>query len=335
MGDPELDALFARIRNLTQVATMPPSTVYGQSNTPGTTIVNGSMNQSPNSPTPSQMVSESSGISLGFEASGPSPASGGAPPPLADFTRNRFALEEDRAQQLAARAARNAQRAKTVDICYVVDFTTSMEPWIERTKESIVSVVDAIRRDYLADAQLRVALIGYRDFDVNLQPRNFYFDFHEPWQLKSFLDSIHTDGNADFAEDVLGGLALVPGLSWANDTRMVILIGDAPAHGRLFHSFGESNDRWYNYPDPTGRSGATDADVTNIVKEIVNKRILFHVFRLTEHTAQMESVLSQVLAKFRQKWSCQDLGSDPSSFLQHVLATTVSSMRASGALKGH
>ncbi len=39
-------------------------------------------------------------------------------------------------------------------------------------------------------------------------------------------------GGGDIPEDVLGGLNAAANLSWQAPTRFLVLIGDAPAHGR-------------------------------------------------------------------------------------------------------
>ena len=45
------------------------------------------------------------------------------------------------------------------------------------------------------------------------------------------MDSIEADGGEDVCEDIFGGLERVIELKWENSIRVLIHIGDAPAHG--------------------------------------------------------------------------------------------------------
>ena len=54
-----------------------------------------------------------------------------------------------------------------------------------------------------------------------------------------------TGRNGDFPEDVAGGLQKALSLTWKGDTRIIIHIADAPAHGSEYN--GGQRD---NYPGP-------------------------------------------------------------------------------------
>lgn len=63
--------------------------------------------------------------------------------------------------------------------------------------------------------------------------------------LHNFIARSNATGGGDAAEDVAGGLKKALSLAWKGDTRIIIHIADAPAHGSEYN--GGCND---NYPGP-------------------------------------------------------------------------------------
>jgi hypothetical protein len=69
-------------------------------------------------------------------------------------------------------------------------------------------------------------------------------------QVSRFLADVRplNNGNQDSAEDMVGGLLKARDLSWSAATRVLILIADAPCHGRQYHSL----DDVFPTGDPSG-----------------------------------------------------------------------------------
>ena len=51
---------------------------------------------------------------------------------------------------------------KVLDLCLLVDCTSSMSEWISRTKETISEIIDSAKTAN-PDQSVRVAFVGYRD----------------------------------------------------------------------------------------------------------------------------------------------------------------------------
>ncbi|KAF0412372.1 kinase-like protein [Gigaspora margarita] len=114
-----------------------------------------------------------------------------------------------------SKAIINIENSMNFDLCFVLDCTGSMSPYIEAAKEHIIKVASY----------------------VNSHNSNFKF-----WVVKA----IH---NYDDPEDVLGGLnAAITEMTWNNATRILIHIGDAPPHGRRFTNLRD------NYPNGDPKS---------------------------------------------------------------------------------
>jgi hypothetical protein len=121
-----------------------------------------------------------------------------------------------------------------VKLCFVMDCTGSMGPWIDAAKTKIQEMTDKVIADN-PGTLVEVALVGYRDYgDIQ---RFHVVDFTEPENVMRELHLIRADGGDDEAEDVVGGLMRVLRLSWDGaDVQMVVHIADAPAHGLQYHS---------------------------------------------------------------------------------------------------
>lgn len=135
-----------------------------------------------------------------------------------------------------------------VKICFVMDCTGSMEPWIQQAKTKIDEMTRTIQRD-TPDAEVLVGFVGYRDYGD--EERIICLPFQDPRHVMSELRLIGAEGGDDEAEDVVHGLMEAHHMDWREaDVKCVIHIADAPAHGLQFHSPAIS-DR-YPRGDPDG-----------------------------------------------------------------------------------
>ena len=137
-----------------------------------------------------------------------------------------------------------------LDVCFVMDCTGSMGPWMEASKQTIKDMIAALPD---SEPHKRIAFVGYKDFgDGPAQVHPFTEDISA---VINFIDRQQAGGGDDFPEDVAGGLAAAVGLQWASQARTVVLIADAPCHGQHHHAFGDTDS--YPAGDPTGLSMRT------------------------------------------------------------------------------
>lgn len=136
----------------------------------------------------------------------------------------------------------------SVAVAFVVDCTSSMEPWINAVKTKAHEIADRVSMDY-PEADIKMGLVGYRDYgDL---PRFRIVDFATPRAVRDALESLVAEGGDDEAEDVAGALHHVLQLSWGDaDVRMVVHLADAPAHGLQFH--GPALSDRFPHGDPNG-----------------------------------------------------------------------------------
>lgn len=129
----------------------------------------------------------------------------------------------------------------TVKLCFVMDCTASMGPWMKAAKDHIQDLIYDVRGEH-PDAAVDVAFVGYRDYDSDQQ--YIVFDFMGPEDLVRHIHPIQPKDGDDEAEDVAWGLFHASKLSWDNaDVRLIYHIADAPAHGE-FYTRGHVTDKF-------------------------------------------------------------------------------------------
>lgn len=126
-----------------------------------------------------------------------------------------------------------------LDICFVLDCTSSMSPWITVLHQQTPGLWKMLESQ--GAKLIRIAFIGYRDVDDNLRFERWNFPSSgastPPEAWSSFLASIKAGGGDDKAEDVLGGLQEALSLSWCADhLKLLIHVADGPSHGLYYHS---------------------------------------------------------------------------------------------------
>jgi len=165
----------------------------------------------------------------------------------------------------------------SVKICFVMDCTGSMEPWIVEAKTHMVKIMDDVSLEY-PHARCRVGFVGYRDFGD--RERLIVIPFQHPADTMEQIHDVHADGGDDTAEDVAHGLDSAATMDWSGaNVRILVHIGDAPPHGFMYHEITVS-DR-YPHGDPTG------LDLDTIMQRLSSLDIDFTFVKINDSTDTM------------------------------------------------
>jgi hypothetical protein len=165
----------------------------------------------------------------------------------------------------------------TVKICFVVDCTGSMEPWIAQAKTRMTEITDNVAYEY-PHARCRVGFVGYRDYGD--RERLFTVPFQHPADAMEQIRGVEAEGGDDTAEDVAHGLDAAANMEWSGAAvRIVVHIADAPAHGFMYHDITMS-DR-YPHGDPTG------LDLDTLVQRLSSLGIDFTFVKINDSTDTM------------------------------------------------
>ena len=125
-----------------------------------------------------------------------------------------------------------ADNGKTLDMCLILDCTASMYSWIQRSKDTLKTIIDQVKKEN-PSLKVRVAFVGYRDFGDGAKQYST-IDFSENLDIvKTFISKQDASGGNDMPEDVQGGFHKALGMSWEPySIRSVFHIADAPGHGK-------------------------------------------------------------------------------------------------------
>jgi hypothetical protein len=200
--------------------------------------------------------------------------------------------EVDRAKADVPRRATAGlfKAACSTDLLFLIDTTGSMWSYINAAKEQVKSIVDDIKKAFLNESQVRVAVVSYKDH--NDDPNIEFLDFTPSAdRVHQFLDRLNACGGGDVPEDVLGGVHRALNASWKQQTRCIIHIADAPPHGRLLHDLDDSQDCYANPgSEPHGLT------YEPLLTQLIQLNINYALLRIYPFTDRMALAFAQVYA---------------------------------------
>ena len=169
------------------------------------------------------------------------------------------------------------KRAEKVDICFMMDATSSMGPFINQTKSLVKALAKKISTKFQTFSA-RFAFVGYRDHSDGpdrISRLSFTDNLNS---FDSFVEGVAAIGGADQCEDVLGGLDVVLKLPWLQMTRYLFHIGDAPCHGRRFYNKAEDS-----YP----RGDIRGLKIADLMKKLSSLNIQYYFTEINSSTRKM------------------------------------------------
>ncbi|MGE0489113.1 MAG: VWA domain-containing protein [Vulcanimicrobiota bacterium] len=147
-----------------------------------------------------------------------------------------------------------------VDICFVIDTTGSMGPFLASAQAELVRLMEGLGST--AGLDMQFALVEYRDHPPQEQSfiTKCYPLTSNRQALQKVIDQLKASGGGDAPEAVYRGLhdGCLETAWREHSSRYVILVGDAPPHG-----LGMRGDHW---PDGCP-SGLDTRQVTAIAEE--------------------------------------------------------------------
>lgn len=176
----------------------------------------------------------------------------------------------------------------TLQVCFVLDCTASMQPWIDAAKDKIVDTLGSIQQRY-PNYKISAGFIGYRDFHDERQFIRLDFTTKIRRLQDSIMDVV-AEGGDDTCEDVAGAYRFVNGLEWYGDVRCVFHITDAPTHGSEYHEDNVDDDYVNGHPY---------IDLKQEVRELAHKDIDLTVFSIRESTDIMYHIMRNIYQGIR------------------------------------
>ncbi|KAF2269180.1 hypothetical protein CC78DRAFT_529421 [Lojkania enalia] len=156
-----------------------------------------------------------------------------------------------------------------------------MQGHIDAAKKQVLSIVDDIKEEFLNEAEVRIAVVGYKDHADT--PNIQFLDFTPlADQVRSFIGRLTADGGGDGPEDVLGGIRQALNATWQQQTRCIIHIADAPPHGRTLNEYSDYGD---DYPEPGSEPHGLTYEP--LLKQMTTLNINYALLRINSDTDLM------------------------------------------------
>ncbi|CAM4849858.1 unnamed protein product [Rotaria magnacalcarata] len=171
------------------------------------------------------------------------------------------------------------QQTELIDVCFLMDCTNSMEKHIDQVKNYIFNTV-ALLQTRFPHLNLRLAFVGYRDLNLPIDEQYSILDFTDVEEFHRFVSNVGCRWGRDVCEDVLGGLQKITELEWKQSVRIMIHIGDAPAHGQRYHDLSDEHDDYFTN-DSDGSIGYS------YIQELIELNVKYFFGRLTLATDKM------------------------------------------------
>ena len=180
--------------------------------------------------------------------------------------------------------------ACSTDLLFLIDTTASMTGYINAAKEQVISIVNDIKGTFHNEAEVRLAVVGYKDHgDPNALE---FLDFTpSATRVRSFVNGLKASGGGDVPENVLGAIQQALNATWKQQTRCIVHITDAPPHGSKLHDLNEAEDTYYNLgSEPHGLSHEV------LFPQLVSLKINYALLRINRSTDKMAYTLYQQYA---------------------------------------
>jgi Mg-chelatase subunit ChlD len=169
--------------------------------------------------------------------------------------------------------AKKGLALNALDLCFDMDATGSMQPWIDRVREVITDIARSVVSSGTRP-RLRLALVEFRDHEssgVQKRPTRTTGFTDDVERFFEDLSAVQCGGGADAPEAVADGLATCLELPWrAQAQKAIVLIGDAPPHG-----IGSAGDSY-----PKGCPCSDNPD--EVARHLYESGVTLHAIAVTE-----------------------------------------------------
>ena len=178
-----------------------------------------------------------------------------------------------------------------VDVCFVVDSTGSMQPFIDAAQRQLIDTMKELSAKSSVD--LRIGLVEYRDHPP--QDKSFVTRINQLTadmkKMQKIINGLKADGGGDAPEAVYDGiLDACTKVDWRPfSCRFVLLVGDAPPHGAQQSRSEPGRRRRDAVSDawPEGCPCGLTSDTVTAAAE--NNRVTIHALSMQDAPVTVES----------------------------------------------
>ena len=167
------------------------------------------------------------------------------------------------------------KQRKGLDLCIVMDATSSMEPYIKQCQHTILKLFEDAKN---FREPVRIAFMAYRDVSDEIQFE--WMDFQEDGgDLDECIATVKAEGGGEDApENIAGAFKRVESFAWKSEKRLIFHVADAACHGKKYHYYARDD---HEEGDPNGYNPEES------MKFFARNCIDYCFWRLTSDTIKM------------------------------------------------
>ena len=208
---------------------------------------------------------------------------------------------------------RTYKQLASLDFVVALDCTGSMTPYLTAMKTKAVEMVTSLDKLY-PDMAYRVAFVGYKDHCDGAQRVSVLPFTEDLLAFAAFVNRMEPFGGCGETADVFGALQEVGQLHYQAATRVLYHIGDAPCHGRDFHSVRQDcNPRG----DPRGLRAE------ELLRTLLAQEVLYCFGKINESTDTMIERFNAMAASLLASPSSASIIAHPPNDAAFVQVTPV------------
>ncbi|KAL4474511.1 hypothetical protein ABPG72_016189 [Tetrahymena utriculariae] len=176
--------------------------------------------------------------------------------------------------------------AQNISICFLVDATGSMKPYVNQVRDQINHIIKNIQSSKQNNSmEIYLSVVAYRDRDDKQSFETLQFTKNCD-EFKQFISQLNFSGGGDQCEDVKIGLQQVTQLEWKQEhLNLLIWIADSPCHGKQFHTVDVGD----NYPEDD------EEDIKLLLKQISEQITDIYFYKINETTDTMIKAFREII----------------------------------------
>jgi len=181
-------------------------------------------------------------------------------------------------------------RIEGLDICFLMDATSSMSSWIVKTKENILKIMNDMQKEF-PKSNIRLGIVAYRDYSDDPEIELFNLSNNHD-EFKKFVSSLKAIGGDDQAEDIFSGIDQSLKMKWESKARSIIHFADAPCHNSKYHD----SDVGDSYPNCGHKY---NLEAKNLFSRMIELNIDYSFMKINNSTNKM-------ISEFQELYDCEE-----------------------------
>jgi len=225
--------------------------------------------------------------------------------PISIATTQKISIEFEKQQKkiektvssIITKMSKNIEKVKEqtrLDLLFIMDITSGMYYFLDQVRIYILKMIEVTQIE-CAGSEINIGFIGYKDFnDLDFGEEYINLEFTTDYKsIRKNIENICVQGGGDIPEDLCEAFELGKYKNWSGNTRIAILVTDAPCHGNKYHDLSTED----NFPDGD-REGR---NIEDYIEYFAENKISLYCLDILNDTHKMFDIFKKVYDKSKKE----------------------------------